>query len=658
MQVTGLAVALGLTTGYLFGGLATEVMKLLGLAVTSPWLQEMTGIPEDDQCGCLVAAFHMGTIAVGFAFLLASLVGPFAYRVLRDQRGAMSRVKALCLAATAALLSLTVAGATLGAIEGKMAEILFYALIYFLIPLFQMLCHIMFLTFMRFCEFNHLVQSTILALFAVFYPSALMCPFLTESGPGLCLSIVILLAALHFLLICHVSSGTNCIPCFSLLLTMLIARNILHNGRFVSIGPHENMTVSTHIADAIFTGMMGTHLFAVGVGAMLLLSLGVREEGSLVSGAGAVAGGGVVFEAVRRVPVLLGTWGTLGALLGVSGAVGVALSAAGVAAQRYGGVVEERDRSTGGVEEREGGGGEALIHGGGRDREGEERCVDEGERDRNEGKEDEQGHVEVIKQRDSNRGEMIRQRGERERGGGERQGDEEKRGERDGDEEGQNGIVLGVHFILRLPLMYMGTVWAMVMAMPVIYLVLVLFGAVIWVLWRGVSDIWMRDSVSLLSRPHKNPSVKMPEIIWVMVQFGAIMVLWTLVSAIWMRGFLSLLSRQHKNPSVRQRGWRWWLRRARGRLVSVVKQYSRAVRVAGRRGLLGRVMVALGAAVGASLSAGGQRSGLEEVRGQDWRFKAFVAVCAAVIPLTGYRAVEKPSKPASGPTDHMFHDSL
>lgn len=151
----------------------------------------------------------------------------------------------------------------------------------------------------------------------------------------------------------------------------------------------------------------------------------------------------------------------------------------------------------------------------------------------------------------------------------------------------------------------------------------------------------------------------MPVMVLVMALFDAhILVLWTIVSAIWMRGFLSLLSRQHKNPSVRQRGWRWWLRRARGRLVSVVKQYSRAVRVAGRRGLLGRVMVALGAAVGASLSAGGQRSGLGEVRGQDWRFKAFVAVCAAVIPLTDYRAVEKPSKPASGPTDHMFHDSL
>ncbi|XP_048126239.1 uncharacterized protein LOC125311913 [Alosa alosa] len=325
----GINVALGLAAGYLFGAMATEVMKILGVAVTTPWLQETIANSDEPQCGFLVIVFHMGTVAVLFAFLLASLTGPSAYRAMghhrgevsrdmgehrgevsrvmghhrgevsrdmgehrgevsRDMgehRGEVSRAKALCLAATAALLGLTVSGATVGAIEGKMAETFHIVFIYFVIPLFQISCQMMFLTFMRFCEFNSVVQSSILAIFAVFYPSSLMCVFTVTStslGPGLSLTVIILLAALHLLLICPVSSGANCIPCFSLLLTMLAARNVLHDGEFLSINPNVNVTVNTHIVEGIFTGMMGTQLLAVGVGAYLLLSLDIREGGRLI----------------------------------------------------------------------------------------------------------------------------------------------------------------------------------------------------------------------------------------------------------------------------------------------------------------------------------------------------------------------------------------
>ncbi|XP_041922100.1 uncharacterized protein LOC121685568 [Alosa sapidissima] len=412
MRATGINVALGLAAGYLFGAMATEVMKLLGVAVTTPWLQETIANSDEPQCGFLVIVFHMGTVAVLFAFLLASLTGPSAYRAMGEHRGEVSRAmghhrgevsrvmgehrgevsramghhrgevsramgehrgevsramghhrgevsramghhrgevsramghhrgevsramgehrgevsraKALCLAATAALLGLMVSGATVGAIEGKMAETFPIVFIYFVIPLFQISCQMMFLTFMRFCEFNSVVQSSILAIFAVFYPSSLMCVFTVTStslGPGLSLTVIILLAALHLLLICPVSSGANCIPCFSLLLTMLAARNVLHDGEFLSINPNVNVTVNTHIVEGIFTGMMGTQLLAVGVGAYLLLSLDIREGGRLMS-AGAVAGGWVVWGVVGRTLALLGTWGSLGALLGASGAVG------------------------------------------------------------------------------------------------------------------------------------------------------------------------------------------------------------------------------------------------------------------------------------------------------------------------------------------------
>ncbi|KAG5266370.1 hypothetical protein AALO_G00231210 [Alosa alosa] len=171
----GINVALGLAAGYLFGAMATEVMKILGVAVTTPWLQETIANSDEPQCGFLVIVFHMGTVAVLFAFLLASLTGPSAYRAMghhrgevsrdmgehrgevsrvmghhrgevsrdmgehrgevsRDMgehRGEVSRAKALCLAATAALLGLTVSGATVGAIEGKMAETFHIVFIYF-----------------------------------------------------------------------------------------------------------------------------------------------------------------------------------------------------------------------------------------------------------------------------------------------------------------------------------------------------------------------------------------------------------------------------------------------------------------------------------------------------------------------------------------------
>ncbi|XP_062375686.1 uncharacterized protein LOC134063938 [Sardina pilchardus] len=75
-----------------------------------------------------------------------------------------------------------------------------------------------------------------------------------------------------------------------------------------------------------------------------------------------------------------------------------------------------------------------------------------------------------------------------------------------------------------------------------------------------------------------------------------------------------------------------YLRRLSLGMEEFITEWCRAVRVAGTGGISGRISAALGAATGAFLSAGGQ----------DWRFRAIVAFCAAVVPLISYKTAKKP----------------
>lgn len=334
-----MAVALGLMAGGLSGGLADEAIKVFGM---NDRQTNFNDVSHDKysfmQCVIHLHTFQSGLVVVIYTFLVAMMLASFANKVIP---GYASQPVKMSLAATVALLGLTVTGSLVGAVVDHLQTSLPVLLI-FSHSLNSAILSVLLLCF----KASVTVQTATLAVYtASFTPSALVCfPYPSiVLGPSVCLLYCLTLAVLHLVFYLHAVVGTAS-PCAHFTPSIILMLIMVISSAF-SVTINENSTSTREPMDSILIITVITLLLlAVGVGASVNTQLVMKEEFENVFTV-SVAGGGAILVMVQNTSSVLGTWGSFGVLMGVSGAVGVALSAAGAVAEGYGEGSEEREKN-------------------------------------------------------------------------------------------------------------------------------------------------------------------------------------------------------------------------------------------------------------------------------------------------------------------------
>ncbi|XP_061591058.1 uncharacterized protein LOC133456578 [Cololabis saira] len=276
-----------------------------------------------------VSVEEFGIVLAGLSSVIGIFVGLSAYVLVIKRYGDAAMEKALTLAGTVCLMSITASGCILGlALETFLSiESTTLGVFCFLsLALFILICLLiykcdLYLTFMFFFFYFPLMCLHILIM-------------ITIAMTILKTKLLLLFPLLPILTLSRFRHTSNILKNMAPLPLMLIITDVFNLAKQPIAAVQSSTNPNGDVVEGLFVGCIVTQLLVVVVGVTLFESW--QRGGAAKICAAAAALGGAVLTVVESVLQRLGPGPTIGALMGVAGAAGVSLAAAGAVTHQYG----------------------------------------------------------------------------------------------------------------------------------------------------------------------------------------------------------------------------------------------------------------------------------------------------------------------------------